>query len=107
MKTESLIPTGTANALKIAYDAVTQILGKTPTMLMQEYNGVNYPTLRRIKDGLPVKPTTHMFYMNLFLRLLLYEYHQRIQKGDTGREILRLMAEIGLQEYNMTLDEQP
>lgn len=107
MEATSLIQTGRTVALQTAHDAVTRIIKKTPTMLMNENSGVNYPTLRRIKDGQPVKSATYAFYMELFLRLLRNEYHQRIQKGDTGREILHVFAEIAFLEHNMNLDYQP
>ena len=95
METENLNPTGQAAALKTAYDAVNQILEKTPAMLEKENYGVNLPTLRRVKRCQPIKPV---------MRMLLKEYQRRIQKGDTGREILRVLAEIALQEHNMNLD---
>lgn len=72
---------------------------------MQEYNGVNYPTLRRIKEGLPIKPATYKFYRKLFKRLLLNEYNKRIEHGDTGREILHVLAEFTLQEDDMSFDD--
>lgn len=103
METENLNPTGQAAALKTAYDAVNQILEKTPAMLEKENYGVNLPTLRRVKRCQPIKPVTYAFYMRLFMRMLLEEYQRRIQKGDTGREILRVLAEIALQEHNMNL----
>lgn len=104
MKTEILNQTGPAVALKTAYDAVNQILKKTPTKLEKENLGVNLPTLRRVIRCQPIKAVTYAYYMELFLRMLREEYHQRIQKGDTGREILRVLAEIALQEHNMSLD---
>ena len=99
-------PTGPAVALKTAYDAVTQMLKMTPAKLIARYDGVTYPTLRRIRDGLTVKGCTHSFYMGMFMSLLRDEYNRRIRNGGDGSvEILRVLAEIGLQEHHLNLND--
>ncbi len=100
MKQEKKQPT----ALGFAYEAVTRDLKCTHQQLVNENVGVNHPTLRRIRNGLTIKPITHAFYMRLFLRILKDEYVRRIEEGGEGAtEILRTLAGILLMEHNMNL----
>ena len=104
MKTKTLKPTGPAVALKIAYQFVTQNLKYSHKRLVRENFGMNMTKLRHIKHDEPGYESTNEFYLLCFLKIIKKEYHQRIQKGDTGREILHVLAEIELQEHHMSLD---
>ena len=106
METKTLRPTGPAAALKTAYQFVTQNLKYSHKRLVRENFGMNMEKLKNIKRDNPGKPSTDEFCMQCFLQIIKKEYHQRIQKGDTGREILRVLAQIALQDHYLSLDEQ-
>lgn len=92
------------SALKIAYDAILRH-GYTHQRLVEKNRGVCYPTLRRIRDGIPVKPVTVRFYLRLFVTLLKKEYERLSAEADTAgtRALLMtlsriLYAELGIEE---------
>ena len=70
-------------ALGIAYAAVVE-LGYTHSHLVKLNEGVNYPTLRSIRDGKELKKATERFYLKLFFDLLDKEYEQRMPHGGKG-----------------------
>ena len=105
MKTEIQTLTGHAAALKSALDVLRK-LGYSHKRLTRENLEVNMNRLRRISNGEELKPYNRDFYMRLFTRLLLHEYRERIRHGDTGREILRAMAQIHCLENGFNLDEE-
>ena len=70
-------------ALGIAYEAVIK-LGYTHSKLVNLNEGVNFHTLRNIRDEKKVKKVTEKFYLKLFFDLINKEYNQRITSGANG-----------------------
>ena len=70
-------------ALGSAYAAVVE-LGYTHSQLVKLNEGVNFPTLRNIRDGKELKKVTERFYLKLFFDLLNKEYNRRITSGANG-----------------------
>lgn len=70
-------------ALGIAYAAVVE-LGYTHSQLVKLNEGVNFPTLRSIRDGKELKKATERFYLKLFFDLMNEEYEQRMASGGVG-----------------------
>ena len=84
------------SALEIAYKVVMG-LGYTHSDLVKKFHdvGVNYPTLRRIRDGKPVKQCTADFYLQKFVSLIDEKYEQCMQMGGEGAtDLLRKMRLI-------------
>ena len=84
------------SALEIAYKVVMG-LGYTHSDLVKKFHdvGVNYPTLRRIRDGKPVKQYTAEYYQSLFVSLVNKEYEQCVRMGGEGdNDLLRKMRLI-------------
>lgn len=104
METKTLKPTGPRAALKTAYLFVTQNLKYSHKRLVRENSGMNMPKLKNIKHDEPGYESTNQFCMRCLLKIIKKEYQQRLASGDTGREILRVLAEIALQEHHMSLD---
>lgn len=103
MKVKNQKTTGQAAALKIAYEAVTEILKCPPSKLITENIGVTYPTLRRIKKGdVQGRDSTDAFYWKLFLEMLYAERKRRTEKGGEGvNEILLLEEKILMMKYGV------
>lgn len=70
-------------ALGIAYEAVIK-LGYTHSKLVNLNEGVNFHTLRNIRDEKKVKKVTERFYLKLFFDLINKEYNRRITSGANG-----------------------
>ena len=70
-------------ALGIAYAAVVE-LGYTHSQLVNLNEGVNFPTLRNIRDGKEMKNATERFYLKLFFNLINKEYERRMANGGVG-----------------------
>ncbi len=70
-------------ALGIAYAAVMK-LGYTHSRLVKLNEGVNFPTLRSIRDGKELKNGTERFYLKLFFDLINKEYKLRMASGGDG-----------------------
>ena len=70
-------------ALGIAYAAVMK-LGYTHSQLVKLNEGVNFPTLRSIRDGKELKKATERFYLKLFFDLINKEYEQLMTRGGDG-----------------------
>lgn len=70
-------------ALGIAYAAVVE-LGYTHSQLVNLNEGVNFHTLRNIRDEKKVKKVTEKFYLKLFFDLINKEYNRRITSGANG-----------------------
>lgn len=70
-------------ALGIAYEAVIK-LGYTHSQLVKLNEGVNFPTLRNIRDGKKLKKVTERFYLKLFFDLINKEYNRLITSGADG-----------------------
>lgn len=70
-------------ALGIAYEAVIK-LGYTHSKLVNLNEGVNFHTLRNIRDEKKVKTVTERFYLKLFFDLINKEYNRRITSGANG-----------------------
>ena len=70
-------------ALGIAYAAVVE-LGYTHSQLVNLNEGVNFHTLRNIRDEKKVKKVTERFYLKLFFDLINKEYNRRITSGANG-----------------------
>ena len=70
-------------ALGIAYAAVVE-LGYTHSQLVKLNEGVNFPTLRNIRDGKKMKKATERFYLKLFFDLINKEYERRMACGGDG-----------------------
>ena len=70
-------------ALGIAYVAVMK-LGYTHSKLVNLNEGVNFHTIRNIRDGKRVKEVTERFYLKLFFGLINKEYEQRMASGGDG-----------------------
>ena len=64
-------------ALGIAYTAVMK-LGYTHSRLVKLNEGVNFPTLRSIRDGKELKNGTERFYLKLFFDLINKEFELRM-----------------------------
>ena len=81
-------------ALGIAYAAVVE-LGYTHSQLVKLNEGVNFPTLRNIRDGKALKKATERFYLKLFFDLINREYEQRMASGGDGtKSLLVVMKDI-------------
>lgn len=95
--------TAQAAALKIAYEAVTEILKCPPSKLFAENIGVTYPTLRRIKKGdVQGRDSTDAYYWKLLLKMLYAERKRRTEKGGEGvNEILLLEEKILMKEHDV------
>ena len=70
-------------ALGIAYEAVIK-LGYTHSKLVNLNEGVNFHTLRNIRDEKKVKKVTERFYLKLFFDLINKEYNRLITSGADG-----------------------
>ena len=70
-------------ALGIAYEAVIK-LGYTHSKLVNLNEGVNFHTLRNIRDEKKVKKVTEKFYLKLFFDLINKEYERRMANGGVG-----------------------
>ena len=70
-------------ALGMAYEAVIK-LGYTHSKLVNLNEGVNFHTLRNIRDEKKVKKVTERFYLKLFFDLINKEYNRRITSGANG-----------------------
>lgn len=70
-------------ALGIAYEAVIK-LGYTHSKLVNLNEGVNFHTLRNIRDEKKMKKVTERFYLKLFFDLINKEYNRRITSGANG-----------------------
>ena len=84
------------SALEIAYKVVMG-LGYTHSQLVKKFQKyrVNYPTLRRIREGKPVKQYTADFYLQKFVSLIDEKYEQCMQMGGEGAtDLLRMMRRI-------------
>ena len=103
MKEKNQKTTGQAAALKIAYEAVTEILKCPPSKLFTENIGVTYPTLRRIKKGdVQGRDSTDAFYWKLLLKKLYAERKRRTGKGGEGvNEIFLLEEKILMIEHGV------
>lgn len=77
-----------STALALAYRYVTK-LGYTHAMLMRANACVNYPTLRNIRDGKPLKNVTERFYLKLFVGLINDYYVKEIACG--GKQATQLL----------------
>ena len=77
-------------ALGIAYEAVIK-LGYTHSKLVNLNEGVNYPTLRSIRDGKELKKATERFYLKLFFDLMNKEYELRMTSGGEGATSLLIV----------------
>ena len=81
-------------ALGIAYEAVIK-LGYTHSKLVNLNEGVNFHTLRNIRDEKKVKKVTERFYLKLFFDLINKEYNRRITSGANGAvSLLVVMKKI-------------
>lgn len=58
-------------------------------MLMRANACVNYPTLRNIRDGKPLKNVTERFYLKLFVGLINDYYVKEIACG--GKQATQLL----------------
>ena len=109
MKTESLNPTGPAVALKITYDAVTQILGYSHKQL-QEKTGWTYNTLRKIRDGNLGMRSPVTYYHQTLMQILRDAYSESInQMQDIEKAILikNAWAEIACEQNYMHMPKVP
>ena len=70
-------------ALGIAYATVVE-LGYTHSQLVKLNEGVNFPTLRSIRDGKELKNGTERFYLKLFFDLINKEFELRMTSGGDG-----------------------
>ena len=77
-------------ALGIAYAAVVE-LGYTHSQLVKLNEGVNFPTLRSIRDEKELKKATERFYLKLFFDLMNKEYDRRMANGGVGAGSLLLV----------------
>ena len=77
-------------ALGIAYAAVMK-LGYTHSRLVELNEGVNYHTIRNIRDGKKVKEVTERFYLKLFFDLMNKEYELRMTSGGEGATSLLIV----------------
>lgn len=66
-----------------AYEAVIK-LGYTHSQLVNLNEGVNFHTLRNIRDEKKVKKVTERFYLKLFFDLINKEYNRLITSGADG-----------------------
>ena len=98
-------PTGLTRALTVAYNAV-MALGFTHQRLVDEKHGVNYNTLRRIRDGKPGKLVTDRYFLQLFVSILEENYKKCRENADTqGKNaILRTMRKILVFELEIPTD---
>ena len=97
-------PTGLTSALIIAYRAV-MALGYTHQRLVDGNLGVNYNTLRRIRDGKAGKPVTDRYFLQLFVSILNQEYNRRVANGGDGAvAVLRDMRKVTLSLLEIPLE---
>ena len=81
-------------ALGIAYAAVVE-LGYKHSQLVELDKGVNYHTIRNIRDGKVLKKVTERFYLKLFFDLINKEYNRRMNSGGAGAvSLLVVMKDI-------------
>ena len=74
-------------------------LGYSHSQLKEMDMGVNYPTLRNIRDGKNVKKGTERFYLQLFVGLINNEYERCMcNGGDGASSLLKVMRDILLAE---------
>ena len=86
------------SALALAYQAAT-LMGHTHSSLMQQYAGMNYPTLARIRDQRTVKECTRRYYLRCLVDVLHHEYLRCIaQQDDRATAVLRMQQDILLAE---------
>lgn len=85
-------------AIGLAYKAVMELRYSHSELLKADCS-VNYPTLRNIRDGKPMKRGTERYYLKLFVGLINKEYLRRMENGGDGAtDLLRKMKEILLTE---------
>lgn len=104
---------GLSAALMVAYKVVMRIESDkslnskyiTHAVLVNEYTGVNYNTLRRISQGKVGTEVTDRFYLKLFTSIIYDEYQKRIAHADDrASDMLRAMKEILLNELEIAHD---
>lgn len=101
---ETQNPTALVKALSLAYNAV-MALGFTHQKLASENVGVNYNTLRRIREGREGKPVTDWYFLQLFMSILNKEYERCIARGGDGATaVLRNMRRISLTLLEIPFD---
>lgn len=89
------------SALMLAYQVVTK-LGYTHSRIMKEDGTVNYPTLRNIREGRPIKGSTERYYLRLFVSIINAEFEQRLRNGGDGaNELLIVMKNILLADLQI------
>jgi len=98
-------PTGLTRALTIAYNAVISF-GYTHQRLVDEKFGVNYNTLRRIRDGKAGRISTDEFFLQFFVSILNEEYNNCNKNADTAgsRNILQTMKKILFARIELALE---
>ena len=96
--------TALVKALSLAYRAV-MALGFTHQQLVDGNIGVNYNTLRRIRDGKAGKPVSDQYFLQLFVSILNQEYNQCIANGGDGAvTVLRDMRKVTLSLLEIPLE---
>lgn len=92
-------------AIGLAYKSVME-LGYSHSELLKADCTVNYPTLRNIRDGKPMRRSTEHYYLKLFVGLINKEYLRRVENGGDGAAyVLRMMKEILLAEVEEWLNK--
>ena len=96
--------TALVKALSLAYKAV-MALGFTHQKLVDGNFGVNYNTLRRIREGKAGKPVTDRYFLQLFMSILNKEYNHCLARGGEGATaVLRDMSKISLTLLEIPLE---
>ena len=96
--------TALVKALSLAYRAV-MALGFTHQQLVDGNIGVNYNTLRRIREGKEGKPVTDRYFLQLFMSILNKEYNHCLARGGEGAvAVLRDIRKISLTMLEIPFD---
>lgn len=94
---EAYIPCPQRNALEIAYKFVVKELKWSHSRLVENYY-LNLPTLRRVRDGLPMKRVTIDYVLSVFVSIIeeAYEADWKSTGGENSNRFLRAFRDIAL-----------
>lgn len=90
------------NALEVAYKFVTNELKWSHSRLVGNYY-LNLPTLRRVRDGLPMKGATVEYVLSIFVGIIDEAYKADLETtgGENSHKLLRAFRDIALAQNSV------
>lgn len=99
---EAYIPTPQRNALEIAYKFVVKELKWSHSRLVENYY-LNLPTLRRVRDGLPMKRVTVDYVLSVFVSIIeeAFEADRKSTGADNSNKFFAAFRNIALAQNDV------